>query len=189
MKKYFFVVLFILLLFPCVVNAKEYCKVLSGDGKSAGTELSCGTEHFYIVESDNNTVKMLAKYNLLVGDKIDYFDAEDDVTSFFYEYCAEKAAEKGYNPYGVYTIYDYSSGFTGDFLGCRVYEKLNPQHIRQDERAIGPKLDGNAKTIFPLYGITYMNPEWGYEATVPGTQNVHEYDSNGNFIVEGTIFE
>ena len=71
MKRYFFVGLFILLLFPCMVNAKEYCKVVSGDGKSVGTELKCGTEHFYIVENENNTIRMLAKYNLLVGDKID----------------------------------------------------------------------------------------------------------------------
>ncbi len=187
MKKYIFVGLFILLLFPCVVNAKEYCKVLNGNG-DVGTELACGTEHFYIVENNNNTIKMLAKYNLLVGDKIDYFD-EDDTTIINGDYCSTKAVEKGYNPYRTYSVYDYYSGGSGDFLGCRVYEKLNPQHIRQDERAIGPKLDGNAKTIFPLYGITYMNPEWGYEAIVNGTQNVHEYDSNGNLIVEGTIFE
>lgn len=195
MKKYFFVGLFILLLFPCFVDAKEYCKVFSGDGNSIGTELACGTEHFYIVENDNNTVKMLAKYNLLVGDKIYYFEVGDDYTNQDdVDYCYEKTHDKIDNEYNVYHVYAEfgkevnSYGFL-PVIGCRIYEKLNPEHIRQDERAIGPKLDSNGKTIFPLYGITYMNPSWGYDSFVNGIQHDYNYDENGDLIVTGTEHE
>ena len=35
------------------------------------------------------------------------------------------------------------------------YEKMNEEHIRQDERAIGTKLV-NGKSALPLYGIVYI---------------------------------
>lgn len=196
MKKHFLLIIFIMLLFPCLVNAKEYCKIVSGDGKSIGTEIQCGTENFYIVENENNTIKMLAKYNLLVGDKIDYFNIEGEKPSFQYylfdsygiDYCINEAIEKGYNPY-----YAYPMGTRVDsntiLDGCRVYEKLNPDHVRQDERAIGTKLDGNGKSILPLYGITYMNPYWGYEARVNNDIRSNVYDSNGDLVISGTVFE
>ena len=191
MKKYFFVGLFILLLFPCVVNAKEYCKVISGEGINVGTELACGTEHFYIVETKNNTVKMLAKYNLNVGDKIDYFELNEQSAEDNKAYCRSKATEKGYHAYYVYPMVENPGNFQnpGMLFGCRVYEKLSPEHVQQDERAIGTKLDGNGKSILPLYGITYMNPEWGYEAIVNNDLRNNEYDSKGDLIVSGTVFE
>ena len=54
----------ILFIFPVLVNAKEYCTVVSGNGKDIGSEIACGDEHFYIVDNDDEDVKMLAKYNL-----------------------------------------------------------------------------------------------------------------------------
>ena len=188
MKRYFFIVLFILLLFPCIVNAKEYCKVVSGDGKSIGSEIQCGTEHFYIVENKNNTIGMLAKYNLLVGDKVDFFDADASVASD----CLEIAYDLGYtNAYYSAPVFSKVADNSGYYppIGCRVYEKLNPEHIRQDERAIGPKLDSNGNSIFPLYGITYMNPEWGYDAIVNNIRHQYNYDGNGDLIVTGTEHE
>ena len=52
---------------PLIVKANDYCTVVSGDGKSIGSEIACGEEHFYIIDSDDNNVKMLTKYNLYDG--------------------------------------------------------------------------------------------------------------------------
>ena len=52
---------------PLIVKANDYCTVVSGDGKSIGSEIACGEEHFYIIDSDDNNVRMLTKYNLYDG--------------------------------------------------------------------------------------------------------------------------
>ena len=52
---------------PLIVKANDYCTVVSGDGKSIGSEIACGEEHFYIIDSDDNNVRMLTKYNLYAG--------------------------------------------------------------------------------------------------------------------------
>lgn len=182
---------------PFMVNAKEYCRVIDSNEKTVGSEVVCGTEHFYIVENKNNEVSLLAKYNLNVGDAIDYFDIEGTKPEYLYsqfvdlgtDYCMAKANEKGYHPYYVYPITHDMSDVNYPLDGCRVYEALNSEHIKQDERAVGTKLDGNGKSILPLYGITYMNPIWGYDAIVNNNIRSNEYDSNGDLILNGTIFE
>ena len=196
MKRYLLLIISVFIMVPSVVNAKEYCKVLNGDGK-VGSELVCGTEHFYIVENKNNTISMLAKYNLLVGDKIDYFDIEGEQPEYWSgdfqnmgeNFCIDKENEKGYNFYYSFPVGVESQENYVKVVGCRVYDKLILEHIQQDERAIGTKLDGNGKSILPLYGITYMNPLWGYEAIVNNDIRNNEYDSNGDLIVSGTVFE
>ena len=67
MKKNLISILVFVMIMPLMVNAKEYCKVVDGDGKSIGSEISCGTEHFYIIDSNEDEIKMLAKYNLYTG--------------------------------------------------------------------------------------------------------------------------
>ena len=67
MKKSLLTFLLFLMVIPFEVNAKEYCKVVDGDGKSIGSEIACGTEHFYVIDSNDDEVKMLAKYNLYTG--------------------------------------------------------------------------------------------------------------------------
>ena len=202
-KKYSLIIVLIMCVFfiPCIVNAEkqaDYCKALSGDGKSIGSEIQCGTEHFYIVENKNNTIKMLAKYSLNVGDTIDYFDVTGeqpeigmgDYDTDGVNFCNNLAYEKGYSFYISYpVVVDGNRENYKKIVGCRVYDKLNPEHVQQDSRAIGTKLDGNGKSILPLYGITYMNPKWGYEAVVEHNYYSNEYDQNGDLIIEGTVFE
>lgn len=67
MKKIILQILLLVMFMPFVVNAKEYCTVVSGNGKDIGSEIACGTEHFYVIDNDGNNVKMLSKYNLYVG--------------------------------------------------------------------------------------------------------------------------
>lgn len=46
---------------------KSACSVISGTGKSTGDMIKCGTEEFYVVSTNENSVKALSKYNLNVG--------------------------------------------------------------------------------------------------------------------------
>ncbi len=188
--------LFCLLFIPVMVNAKEYCTVVRGDGKSLGSEMICGTEHFYIISNKDNTLSLLSKYNLNVGDKIDYFDIEGTKPTYNYltfqteagAYCMSQATNKGYHPYYVYAINHHINSTTDELVGCRVYERMNEDHVRQDERAVGTKLV-NGKSVLPLYGIVYMNPEWGYEAIHDHVIKENVYDRNGDLVISGSSFE
>jgi len=195
MKKLFIMLLFLICL-PVFVNAKEYCTVTSGTGKDIGDEVVCGTEHFYIFKVENDNIKMLAKYNLLVGDKIDYIEYEADDNVYFANInrdtlsniCKEYATAKGYSPYYSYAKTSEINSTDIKIDGCRVYERLNSDIVRQDERAVGTKLvDG--KSVLPLYGIVYMDPNWGYEAMHDHMVYSNVYDDNGNLIIEGTPFK
>ncbi len=55
------------MIMPFIVNAKEACSIVSGNGRDIGSEIACGTEHFYVIGKDGNNLKMLSKYNLYVG--------------------------------------------------------------------------------------------------------------------------
>ncbi len=66
MKKILFALITMLCLIG-IVSAKEYCAIVSGDGTHIGDEIACGTEHFYVIESKDDNIKMLSKYNLYVG--------------------------------------------------------------------------------------------------------------------------
>ena len=94
MKK---IIYLLLLLIPFIVSAKEYCDVVSGNGKDIGDEIACGSEHFYIVDSNDNEIKMLAKYNLNVGESIykEKIKKEASDTRTDDEYCSDLAREKG----------------------------------------------------------------------------------------------
>lgn len=173
-KRILFSLILTSIILPIFVNAKERCTVVTDTGKNIGDEIQCGTETFYVVRSNDTEVQMLAKYSLLVGDKIDYFDVEGDITvyttdewSYFGSYahdaveaCMDYATQKGYNPYYVHAIMNdpinpNDTIPNATLKGCRVYGKLPEDHVKQDERAIGTKLiDG--KSVLPLYGITYM---------------------------------
>ena len=67
MRKYFITILLLMIFMPFIVNAEELCTIVSGNGKDIGSEIACGSEHFYIIENNDDSIKMLAKYNLYVG--------------------------------------------------------------------------------------------------------------------------
>lgn len=194
MKNKILLIIICLMIFPFVVEAKEYCEVVKGDANKPGAELKCGTESFYLVSSSESSVQLLAKYNLLVGDKIDvidinYSDFEDSGASEE-EYCMQVGSSAGYHPYYAAMMYEYNN-FEIDYSGdtkCRIYEKINYNRVRQDERAVGTKLV-NGKSVLPLYGIVYMNPYWGYEYIHDDERYDFEYDNRGNLKIETTPFE
>ena len=113
MKKKMLLLIFSVLLLPIFVNA-ESCRVISGNGKDPGSELQCGTEQFYLVQNKNSELKLLAKYNLMVGDKIDYFefDTPQDFGYYQYDRCMDEAQDRGYDPYYVFPIVADPNGST-----------------------------------------------------------------------------
>ena len=179
MKKIFFI--FIMILgFIGIVNA-ENCQVITGTGTNFGDEIACGTESFYVIDYNENTTKMLAKYNLNVGDTIDYLEVDDPtlknipyneyMTSEYKEevaqYCINRGKSKGYNAYYA-IVFDNRKGnsfsnYTFDVTGCRIYEKIEYEHVRQDEKAIGTTFKSDGTSYYPQVGITYMNEHWGYD--------------------------
>ena len=60
-------IIILLLLFPFIVEGKEKCSIIGNDKFDIGTEVACGTEHFYVIENNKDNVKLLSKYNLYVG--------------------------------------------------------------------------------------------------------------------------
>ena len=182
MKKIFFIFIMVFC-FIGIVNA-ENCQVITGDGTNLGDEIKCGTESFYVINYDENQTELLAKYNLLAGDKIDAFEIPDEdawsQSPDLTELCKSEATSRGYDYYYVYPRPDKKI--------CRVYEKLNPDHIRQDPKAEGTKIANN-DSVLPIYGISYMLPGWGYDSIVKGIIHKNEYDNNGNLIIENSSVE
>ena len=174
-----------------MVSAKEYCHVISGNGKQIGDEIQCGTESFYVVSNDENQISLLAKYNLLVGDIIRYVEAEGMPTMNSRmdaeDYCTQLAEEEGYHPYYVYPMIE-ERYYPSNLQGCRVYERIDYNRVLQDSRAVGTKLV-NGKSVLPLYGIVYMNPNWGYEPIHDGIYYTNEYDEHGNVILDNSPFK
>ena len=52
-------------------NGTKLARVVSGDGTKVGNEVCIKEECFYVISSTDNTVTMLAKYNLYVGNSVD----------------------------------------------------------------------------------------------------------------------
>ncbi|MBQ4031575.1 MAG: hypothetical protein II625_07445 [Bacilli bacterium] len=183
-------------LFIGIVKA-ESCIVVSGTGTNYGDEVQCGSEHFYVLDYTKNKTKLMAKYNLMVGDKISFIEATEDAPltrdynnfetfkAAVDEYCDDIAEEQGYDAYYTYAMPNTS---TGELKGCRVYENIEYEHALQDSKAEGTILV-NGKSKLPLYGITYMVPEWGYDAMEKGIIKENEYDRNGDLIIDGSSYE
>ena len=57
-------------------NNGKLIKVVSGDGSQVGDEICIGQECFYVISSDEDSVTMLAKYNLYVGKGVTAIDAD-----------------------------------------------------------------------------------------------------------------
>ena len=92
-----YVLITILFFIPFYVNAKESCTIVSGNGTDIGSEIACGTEHFYVIDSNDTSVRMLAKYNLGVGDII-------NKTAFSQERWEELINKYGLLSYGNLTF-------------------------------------------------------------------------------------
>lgn len=184
MKKKVFLFLFVLLLFPISVEAKA-CKVINGTGNDYGDEIACGSEHFYLLEKNDTTLKLLAKYNLYVGDKIDkdpeVFKVEDyasanDAQYAAYEHCLTLEpiyGEENVNTTGKFTL----DGNPTEYF-CRIYTPLEYDKVQQNELATGLYPNGNLEITYPIYGSVYLDLEVGPK----------EFDENLDMIPETSQF-
>ena len=193
MKKNILFTLSIFFLFIGIIKA-ENCIVTSGTGKEFGDEVKCGTEPFYVIDYNENTTKLLAKYNLYVGDIIDYLEADEtapknltwdeyaynSVNAIPKTYCMNYAKSKGRNPYYAVAFVKRNgttySNFTYDVIGCRIYEKIEYEHVKQNEKAIGTTFKSDGTSYYPQIGITYMNEKWGYDYIHDNIEYKNEYD-------------
>ena len=106
MKK---IVLFLSLFFTSIIVANaELCIHVSGDGTNIGDEIACGTEHFYVISNDGENIRMMAKYNLYVGNDFYRVDFDTPYTSENDIYLNKKVQEKVKDGYEIYDwIYEY----------------------------------------------------------------------------------
>lgn len=162
MKK---ILLLVLLLLPLVVYGQEHCKVVSGNGKDIGSEIVCGTEHFYIVDSNENELKVFAKYNLYTG-AIIYKEeikkeANDQRTDE--EYCNDLAASKNGKV--------RRDGFYNDVGYCFYQVEITDDKVVQKEEAKSAHWDSEGNYLYPQVGDMY-----------PSTTNIHvSLDELDNF--------
>ena len=171
MKKRFLFV--ILLLLPILVNAKEFCTIVSGTGTNIGDEIACGTEHFYVIENDGTNTKMLAKYNLYTG--VDYYRTEEFTTtktSDEYQAAKDEMSNKcnSLDEDYLYFRINENTNKTYNYF-CYKYKEIKSTEVKQDKKAIGAHGDKSGKPEFPEYGVVIFDGDTEYPyATKPYPQ-------------------
>ena len=152
------------------------CRIISGTGKTIGDEIALDEEKFYLIGKEKEKIKLLSKYNLYVGDSIDYKKEDNIVFDEYenaYQYCKNKY-EGDY--YDAYSMFDTNTEGKYIVNGCRLYSKLNYENIKQSEISKAGTFDQNEKSIWPKIGVTYMHDldyNWG-----------DDIDENGNLIID-----
>ena len=169
-------VLFLMLFVPfmvCYADESKSCTVVSGDGASIGSEIACGNEHFYIISSNENEIKMLAKYNLYTG--INYNKiATDNNTYIKYECMNEECNSFNPNTEKYYFEGEQVSGFY--VWRDSILEKYNLDEIR--EVAFPDYSEGNRAFVIYRYSDKYTEDGKDYTNL---TYKLYPYTS----IVEG----
>ncbi len=135
---------------PNSAQAKS-CSPIKGTGENIGDEIRCGTEDFYVVSNDGKTVKMLSKYNLNVGYKIEK-DTEEFVFSDQATNRCEELKKTGKYDKVLFTRKVTIDGKT-DVCFCRLLTKIDYDEVLQSENAKGLYPNGNKEVAYPIYGI------------------------------------
>ena len=151
MKKKIFAIILLLLCIPTFVKAEKECNVISGNGKTIGSEIACDSERFYVLSSDENNVKLFAKYNLYTGiaiykEKINK-DANDTRTDS--QYCSDLAASNNatVKSDGFYTATGY----------CFYAKTIDDSVMKQNSSALSAHWDDDGNYLYPQVGDNYMH--------------------------------
>ncbi len=145
-------ILFLILSFICFIsisNAKAVCNIISGTGSNIGDEIECANEHFYIIDSDENNIKMLAKYNLYTGSIIDKKEElfTSSVGSNLNAYCQNKYGE------------GYKSGKTVNNTSgeaqyyCYKKNEITDEEVKQNKIALGAHGGYEGHPEYPEVGV------------------------------------
>ena len=151
MKKLLITIIFVLLCIPSFVKAEEECVIVSGDGKTIGSEIACGSERFYVLSNDDTNAKLFAKYNLYTGvaiykEKIEK-DANDTRTDA--QYCSDLAAANNaiVKSDGFYTATGY----------CFYAKNIVEDVMKQNSTALSAHWDEDGNYLYPQVGDNYMH--------------------------------
>lgn len=172
MKKQF---LFLLILsviftsFPVNVSATDtkYCELVSGEGIKFGSEVACGNEHFYVFDSTDEGIRLLAKYNLNAGETTYRVKVDDSI-----DYVNDWPAKDAY----CSNIMQENGGYIGDTLTeasafyhneennpyCFYSKNTREGELRQLEEARSAHWDENGDYLYPQVGDTYIVNGWGW---------------------------
>lgn len=150
MKKVLFILVFFVLAIT-IVSAEETCEVLSGNVKDIGTEIACGSEHFYVIENDGTNIKMLSKYNLYVGLEINQVGPTYDNLWEAKAYCDSLT---GYDATAVWP----SLSEPGKYY-CHTEKKLEYNDVKQNSEAVGLTIK-DGKYVIRQVGIVYMSDQY-----------------------------
>ena len=135
------------------------CQVIDGQGLQVGNEVVCGSEHFYILDHNDTEVKMLAKYNLLVGNTItrEVFDGSSSSDA-----CINYAQSKG-GKAKTTGKYNNVEGY------CFIEYKIN-EDVLQSSEAISAHWDEEDNYLYPQVGDVYL-----YSNTYPSYAGFSKY--------------
>ena len=183
---------------PGKAEAVNYCELVNGNGIEFGAEVACGDEHFYVFDSNEDSVTLFAKYNLNAGETtyrepinwpLDPGISKDD-------YCLNVTQENG----GFYgkTLENASSFYKnyGDNANYCFYSKDTREgKLHQLEEARSAHWDENGNYIYPQVGDVYINNaigiaqygdntyglkfDFGYFPQVNGNA-IYQYDSQSS---------
>ena len=100
----------------------EKCNIISGNGLDLGSEIDCVGERFYVIETNDDYLKLLSKYNLYVGN-----------------YCTAS---------GVCELYSFPSGIQDSTMIARPFDKSYP---RKGATIFSEVVYWNNNELYPLY--------------------------------------
>jgi len=126
------------------LGPRKYCHTIKGNGKDLGSEIACGSEQFYVLSSNENEIRMLAKYNLYTGISI-YKEKLKDGQS-----CQSLAASKG------------GREKSDAFYNVPGYCFYTINAVREDDRTLQSKdaksahWDEDLNYLYPQVGDVYM---------------------------------
>jgi hypothetical protein len=181
-----FILIASLFFIPFYVNAKESCTIVSGNGTDIGSEIACGTEHFYVIDSNDTSVRMLAKYNLLVGESINRITFSQErwdelVSKYYYDWYGstyfyrsmlaepEFDGEYGFSNNGmdavdvdnraIYTIKEWNMEYKKIVVSEERFNELQTQY-RISSTGDDYSRDILNEPEFDGWFISYINPEY-----------------------------
>ncbi len=168
--------IFILILFftSILVTNAASCKVISGDGTNIGDEIQCGTENFYVLSNDGKEIKMLAKYNLYIGEiyeKIDFgktFETWDEA----YDYYIDNYLDEYYSFRKILKNEDDL------YYGILAYKEIKYNQVLQNKDAIGAHGDESGNPEFPEVGVVTSFKAQNIDSNYEETEKFYNFSIN-----------
>ena len=138
----------ILFLFMPFIAKAEECRLVNGNLNTIGSEVACGSEHFYIIENNNGNIKMLSKYNLYVGANYNKINLDINETYYISE-CYDERCSMQINSSNIKYYFEGEEVSNETEWVSRIENKYNLDDIQSNYRNAEP--GGN----FALYDYVY----------------------------------